>query len=214
MIQAKNCDLWFATTNGVTRYDGKRFTNLTTEDGLTHNQVWTLLEDRSGIFWFGTDGGVCRYDGKSFTPFPLPVADISNYPGAYPAEKLVYNIVEDRSGDVWLATNGLGVFRYDGKALTNISKKDGLVSDVVIHITESKNGDLWFACTEGYPGPDKEVVGGVTRYDGKHFTSYTAKEGLTGNMVWNAQEDSKGNIWIATGKGIDRYDGKTLPTLQ
>ncbi len=210
MIEVENGDLWFATTNGVTRYNGKRFTNFTTREGLLHNQVWSILKDGNGAMWFGTDGGVCRYDGKKFIPFHLPVADITKYPGTYPAPKLVYHIMQDKRGDIWLATNGAGVFRYDGMTLTNISKKDGLASDVVIDITEGRDGDLWFGCTEGYQGPDKQVVGGVTRYDGKTFTSFTTREGLSGNMVWTVQGDRKGNVWIATGRGIDRYDGKSF----
>ncbi len=39
-------------------------------------------------------------------------------------------------------------------------QKDGLVSDVVIDIAEGRDEDLWFGCTEGYQGPDEQVVGG------------------------------------------------------
>lgn len=48
----------------LTKYDGKSFTNITTE-----KQVFGIIQDKTGDIWFGTANGVCRFDGKSFTKF-------------------------------------------------------------------------------------------------------------------------------------------------
>jgi ligand-binding sensor domain-containing protein len=71
ILEDKAGTLWFATEkNGVWRYDGKSFTNLTTKDGLGHNSVFCIVEDDAGRIWFGTRNvGLCRYDGKMFTEF-------------------------------------------------------------------------------------------------------------------------------------------------
>src|SRR5687767_12034866 len=67
-------NLWFGTTgDGVYRYDGKSFTNYTTDNGLSSNAVWSILEDRTGNIWFGTDSGLSRYDGKSIASIPITV---------------------------------------------------------------------------------------------------------------------------------------------
>ena len=60
--------MWFGTGDGgVSRYDGKAFTNFTVEDGLAHTNVLCILEDRQGHLWFGTfGGGISRYDGRVF----------------------------------------------------------------------------------------------------------------------------------------------------
>ena len=51
----------------MARYDGRDFTMYTTEDGLAHNDVLSIIQDRHGHLWFGTDGGlVSRYDGQVF----------------------------------------------------------------------------------------------------------------------------------------------------
>ncbi len=70
-------------------------------------------------------------------------------------------------------------------------------------ILEDSQGNYWF-------GSWNE---GVCRYDGKSFTYFTEKDGLSNNQVRTIQEDLNGNIWFATGKGISSYDGKKI-TIQ
>jgi len=51
---------------GLYRYDGKTFTNFTTEDGLGGSAIQSTNEDRDGRIW--TDGymGLYRFNGTSF----------------------------------------------------------------------------------------------------------------------------------------------------
>jgi signal transduction histidine kinase/ligand-binding sensor domain-containing protein len=57
--------IWLGTHHGVQRYDGKSFTNFTTEDsdstGLSHNYITTFCEDEKGDIWIGTSIGLNRY---------------------------------------------------------------------------------------------------------------------------------------------------------
>jgi len=55
---------------GAWRFDGKSFTKYTTEEGLIHNGVFCIVEDRLGNIWFITrNTGLSRYDGKTFVSF-------------------------------------------------------------------------------------------------------------------------------------------------
>jgi ligand-binding sensor domain-containing protein len=66
---------------------------------------------------------------------------------------------------------------------------------------EDKSGNLWFG-TYG---------GGVNKYDGKSFTHYTDKEGLSNNIVLSILEDKNGNLWFGTnGGGASKFDGKSF----
>lgn len=65
---------------------------------------------------------------------------------------------------------------------------------------QDKNGNLWFGTTGE----------GVYKYDGKLFTQYTIKDGLSDNSIWSILEDRSGNIWFGTNDGLSRYDGKTI----
>ena len=52
--QDRNGNIWFAADDGVYRYDGKSFTNITGK--LISVPIFSILEDRKGNFWFGTYG--------------------------------------------------------------------------------------------------------------------------------------------------------------
>ncbi len=62
MCQDKNGFLWFATENGLSRYDGTKFKNFTVQDGLPDNEVLKLFADSKGRIWIGTfNKEVCYY---------------------------------------------------------------------------------------------------------------------------------------------------------
>lgn len=61
--------LWFCTENGLSRFDGYKFTNYAAEQGLPAGEVNDLLETRSGDYWIATSNGLCRYNPKGL---PLP----------------------------------------------------------------------------------------------------------------------------------------------
>lgn len=70
-------------------------------------------------------------------------------------------------------------------------------------IMQDRNDNIWFGTTGE----------GVYLYDGKKFTQFTEKDGLSNNKVWSILEDKSGNIWFATGNGVSRYDGKTISKI-
>ena len=70
----------------------------------------------------------------------------------------------------------------------------------MLEYIEDKSGNLWFG-TSG---------GGVNKYDGKNFTHFTEKEGLSNNFVRSILEDKSGNLWFGTFNGVSKYDGKSF----
>ena len=51
-IQDSKGYIWFATDNGVSRFNGYEFKNFTTSDGLITNTVFNIYEDYKGRIWF------------------------------------------------------------------------------------------------------------------------------------------------------------------
>jgi signal transduction histidine kinase/streptogramin lyase len=214
---------------GVSKYDPDEdrtrgsFTHFTEKEGLSNNDVRSILEDKRGNFWFGTNGGgVNKYGGKRFTHFTVKEGLGDNH---------VVSVLEDKRGNLWFSTEQAGVSKYDGKSFTNFTQKEGFHH--VWNMLEDKSGNLWFGSYWGirkYDGKslthfaEKDIdvkcmmedksgnlwfgthSGGVSKYDGKNFTRFTEKEGLSNNGVRSIEEDNGGNLWFATLGGLSKYD--------
>ena len=50
-------------------------------------------------------------------------------------------------------------------------------------------------------------------FDETNFIRYTRIEGLSNNYISGIVQDSAGYIWIATHKGLNRFDGKTFQSI-
>jgi len=53
IIQAQNGFIWFATANGVSRFDGNQFATFRINDGLNSNSIIAMAEGRNGELYFG-----------------------------------------------------------------------------------------------------------------------------------------------------------------
>jgi two-component system, sensor histidine kinase ChiS len=78
-------------------------------------------------------------------------------------------------------------------------KDEGISHPFIRSIFDDSYGYLWIA-TAG---------GGFNRFDGKHITHLSRKEGLEG-QTYIIKEDSKGNLWFGMYGGLARYDGTNI----
>jgi signal transduction histidine kinase len=70
VFQDRNGFLWFATDNGVVKYDGYDMLRLGVEDGLTDPVVFGISEDAKGRIWFRTfSGKLCFYENGKIHPY-------------------------------------------------------------------------------------------------------------------------------------------------
>jgi hypothetical protein len=61
MLEDSRGYMWFATENGVSRFNGYHFENFTTENGLPTNSILRLYEDQKGRMWFLSYQGTLSY---------------------------------------------------------------------------------------------------------------------------------------------------------
>ncbi len=203
IIQDKTGILWFGTTDGIYKYDGKNFSYFTHNDGISNNtgfdinKVESIMEDRTGKIWFGgrfTDGLFCfdaRLNDKGGQDKILNHLQPDGDNWFVPR-------IEDKSGNIWFGTRMHSIYRYDGKSFTNYSNNE--LHGWVISMAEDNKGNLWFSTEKG-----------VAKYDGTQMTSLTVKDGLKDDYIYYLMCDKSGTLWIGTrGMGLYSYDGKIL----
>src|SRR3984893_10521772 len=57
ILQDSRGYLWIGTADGLSRFDGYRFTTYDTGDGLGHSFINAITEDRQGRIWVASNGG-------------------------------------------------------------------------------------------------------------------------------------------------------------
>jgi ligand-binding sensor domain-containing protein len=170
------------------------WTELSTEDGLPHLWIYDLFLDSRGRVWIGTwGGGLALYEGRVTRTW-------SRRDGLH--SDAVTSIREDREGRIWVATDG-GLNRMRGLEVEDA----GLYGKSILNMTFDRNGHLWVGCWRAL-----RSGGGLFRFDGTKWRSYTTRDGLPGLEILKVFEDSRGRIWVGTyeggaGAGVGCFDG-------
>ena len=102
--------IWFATDNGVSRYDGYTFENYSAEQGLLNNVVFHFFEDQDGRIWINSLSGELYYlEGGRALPYRYNNI-IKTYKNRI---RIVGNFFFNEKGDLFLAMQSNGVLRID-----------------------------------------------------------------------------------------------------
>ena len=72
-VQAINSDskgnIYFGTKNGLSVFDGTKWTSYKIEDGLAGNSILTIAVDKQDVVWLGTDNGVSSFMNGKFKSY-------------------------------------------------------------------------------------------------------------------------------------------------
>lgn len=119
---------------------------------------------------------------------------------------VVRSIHQDARGRYWFGTSSDGVYRYDGRELTQFTEQDGLANNQVRNIHEDPQGAIWF-----------DTAAGISRYEDNSIRNHTDRD-YTSQHDWQLGCD---DLWFkgdrATGytkregaPGVYRFDGAAL----
>jgi len=125
IIEYKKGNIWLGDNDGLWRYDGSTTTKVT-ERGASF-----IIEDKKGNIWTtgsvnppsGTVWALSRYDQKSLYNKKPIVTEIMSIKGP----GMLCGILEANDGSIWFGALGpkSGVYRYDGKTITDFKSKEG-----------------------------------------------------------------------------------------
>lgn len=90
------CSLVFATAVSATEHHV--FRRLEIANGMSNNNVKTILKDKKGFLWVGTASGLNRYDGYGFRQYGLmsSTESIDDYLSD------IWSLQEDYDGNIWV----------------------------------------------------------------------------------------------------------------
>ncbi len=209
--------LWMGTYHGgLARMKNGKFDAFYPDPAKPHSvsdrNIWYVFEDSKNNLWVGTlNSGIELFDRKT--------GYFYHYTSAEDDSTSLFNnsirqIYEDSNQNLYI-TGNQGVSIVDLKAydfsgtppdikfrnLVHRENGNSLSSNDVYCVKEDNKGNLWFG-TFG-SGLDKlELATGK-------YTNYSTKDGFPGNSVTSILIDNLNNLWLATDKGLIKFNPET-----
>jgi signal transduction histidine kinase/ligand-binding sensor domain-containing protein len=193
--------MWFATANGLNKYDGYSFTTYKTDllDSASISGPWInfLYEDSYGDLWI-TTGGLNRFDR------------VTGRISRYLTDRGLTSICEDSSAHasqdgMWFTTFGQGIYRYDRSRngfteyRHNPIDSNSIRSDSTFCASVDNAGTLWIGTANGLNSLDTSR---------RQFAHYG--HGPKGNVytVYVDPDEPSRLLWIGANDGLYVYDRK------
>ncbi|TLX78247.1 response regulator [Labilibacter sediminis] len=159
---------------------------LSVNNGLSHNEVTTICQDKYGFMWFGTRGGLNRFDGYTFKHFKPGVNSFNTLHN--PSVEGLYN---SKGGSLWIGAKAGGYSIYDVQRESFSYKSDSLpeVPKRIYCFYEDLQGQTWIGTG---------LKEGLFRYDKDNSSTRFLKKHRVRRIV----QTSDSTIWCGTDKGL------------
>lgn len=179
------------------------FDRLEETDGLSHDIVTDIAEDRFGFVWIATGNGLNRWDGFEVRIYRHRPDD----PGSLPSSS-IRDLLVDQSGNLWVGSRNGGLSRYSYETDSfrtwspDSSDPASLPSRHVATLCEHPDGSIWI----GFRG------GGLARFDPEsgvvtHRVATLEESDATEDSVTTVFVDQKGEVWLGLRqRGLARLD--------
>lgn len=187
--QTRDGYLWFATADGLVRFDGVRFTtfNKSNSPGINSNRFLTLYEDHAGALWAGTeDGGLTRYWQGGFQTWTTQDGLASNHIGG---------ISGDEQGTMSVLS-GTQIMRW-AEGRFHPSTRDFPIIRGGAVLGWGGRGAFW--------GVNEN---GLYCYVNGRTIGLSRNDGLPSLLITSVSADQRGTLWAATADaGLTKIEG-------
>lgn len=168
------------------------FQQINIANGLSHNRVNCIQQDKRGFVWIGTNDGLNRYDGQHFTIFRNTPSDTSSISG-----NIITDILEGTNQILWIATADGGITKYDhrlppAKQFKQYKHNDASPASIPVNGVNSlllyRNRFLWMGTSGGGMirfDIDKEKFEQSVSSAGKTFTDLCYDNA---GMIWGGKQ--------------------------
>lgn len=198
--------LWFATNDGLCRYDGPdKIETFQIEEGansLVSSNIRSIYEDSKSNLWIGTRlGGLTKYHrpSETWTTYLHDANDSSSI-----SNDEILKIMEDSHQRLWVGTeDGLNLFDHKTatfkRFLTDKNDPYSLKSQAVLDVFEDEKGWIWV----GTWGGGLHLL--LTDKNGKQelgkFRRINPSVNTATHNVWKIYQDRQKRYWLGTHGG-------------
>ena len=168
----------------------------TTEEGLPHNVVTHLLQDREGYIWVATPGGLARFDGREFKSFELP-ANMRTQGFS------IRGLAEDTDSSLLLLLPGGNLVRLNRGVFTLHPFTSTLRGKSTLDLFVEPGGAVWVGTGDGV----------LYRWEKGRTSSFGKGDGIVlRSPAFSFAADRRGRIWIASGDFFGHFEkGELIP---
>jgi ligand-binding sensor domain-containing protein len=102
--------------------------------------IYALCADRSGRLWIGSERGLFRFENG--------VVSAVRRDDGFPSRP-VFSIAEANDASIWFAAFGEGLGRSRPERIDRWTRKEGLVDDRLVHVSQQADGNLYLGTFNG-----------------------------------------------------------------
>jgi signal transduction histidine kinase/ligand-binding sensor domain-containing protein/DNA-binding response OmpR family regulator len=175
-----------------------------TEQGLSHQAVTSIVKDKEGFMWFGSWDGINRFDGHSFVAYKSTSGDLSQL-----GNGRIDQIVEDQAGHLWIEAYDRQIYRFDKRTeqfqpLSTFFSSGAKQKIRFRKILFANNNLVWLQS-------ETEGIFCVRQNDmsKEHIVRYSKEQPLEYRLPSNEinfwHQDQQNSIWAGTKKGLCNF---------
>ncbi len=185
--------VWVGTLDGLVLRDNDGVLRRAPESfGLGRGLVWPYRAP-DGVVWIVAGERIYRM-----------VDGVPQLQHRLPGVMHITAMLQDRHGDLWLGTENQGLLRLSRHGLERLPAGLSLPGGRVVSLREDAEGSICVGAN-----------GGLYRLRETLFSSYTERDGLSGDYIRTVFEDQQRQLWIGSASGLDRRgaDGRFTPVI-
>ncbi|RSK40092.1 sensor histidine kinase [Hymenobacter perfusus] len=194
--------VWVGTEGGLHRWNThrRRFQQypVVGSQGVRSNSIRAMAQTTDGRLWVGTGNGQLAWlDTLRQEVVPLP---------GFQAGSPVSALAAAPDGTLWVGTEAHGLYRLGAAAsggAISAYQAGGLTSGSIRALCCTAQNQLWIGTTAGLSALEP-ATGRLTTY--RHQPSQPWS--LPSDAVQSIFQDKTGLLWIATDKGVVRFEGR------